>query len=113
MDPDKYSNNIERFWVKVFKIDSEVLVAICDEDLLGTTLVDLENSITIRVDPNFYGGELLEFDEIIPLLKEATVVNVIGNKIVSRLIEAGFIDDNDKNFITIRGVKHLQIITME
>ncbi|MEZ0289912.1 MAG: DUF424 family protein [Sulfolobales archaeon] len=103
----------DRFWVKIFRVDSEIVLAICDEDLLGKTLVDQERGIVFTVDPGFYRGELLEIEEIIPLLREATVVNIIGNKIIEKLIEAKIIDDDEENFIYIDGVRHIQIITMK
>ncbi len=60
----------------------------------------------------FYGGELLEFDEIIPLLREANMINAIGNKIIKRLSEIGYVS-NEADASEIDGIKHTQIVIFE
>ncbi|MGC9009485.1 MAG: DUF424 domain-containing protein [Sulfolobales archaeon] len=102
----------ELFWVKVHRSEEYTILAICDQDLLGRTLNDSRLNIIIRIDPSFYGGELLEFDEIIPLLREANMINAIGNKIVRRLSEIGFIS-NEADALEIDGIKHIQIVIFE
>ncbi len=100
------------FWVKLHRSDEFIILAICDQDLLGRTLNDPRLNIVSRIDPAFYGEELLEFDEIIPLLREANVVNAMGNKIVKKLAEIGYIS-SETEALEIDGVKHVQIIIFD
>lgn len=106
---ERSSGRGQLFWAKVFRTDTEIVVAVCDEDLLGREIRDPELGITIRIDPDFYGGELLEFDEVLELLREATVANIIGNNIVEKLVEAGYIDSSSQVSV-IGGVKHVQVV---
>ena len=85
----------------------EVLIAICDRDILGKKI---KNKITFEVSDNFYGGNICREEELNDILKKATVINAIGNKIVDFLIKENFVDDDD--VIKIGGVSHAQIITV-
>lgn len=105
------SNQGENFWVKIHEIENYTIIAICDEDLLGKELHDAKLGISIKIDPLFYGGEILGFDEIIPLLNRANVINAIGNNIVKRLSEAGYIN-SESDAIEINGIKHVQIYVL-
>ncbi|MGC9148261.1 MAG: DUF424 domain-containing protein [Sulfolobales archaeon] len=102
----------ELFWVKVHRSEEYIILAICDQELLGKTLNDSRLNINLRIDPLFYGGELLEFDEIIPLLRKANIVNAIGNKIIRRLSEIGYIS-SETDALEIDGIKHVQILVFE
>lgn len=111
MNNNEKEEERELFWVNIFRVDNEVIVAICDKELLGKELNDPGLGIRIKIDPKFYGGELLEFDEVLNLLREATMINAVGNNIVQKLIDAGFID-NKSHILLINGVKHVQIMIL-
>ncbi|MBI4154154.1 DUF424 family protein, partial [Candidatus Woesearchaeota archaeon] len=42
------------YWCKVFRTKHDVVVAICDEKILGKKLKDEKNSV--EVNKEFYGG---------------------------------------------------------
>ncbi|RLE61021.1 MAG: DUF424 domain-containing protein [Thermoprotei archaeon] len=96
---------MNRAYVKVHRYGGETIVAICDEELLGKELVHGE--LKIRIEEDFFGGELVEIERIADYIRNASMVNVFGNKSVNelgkiypKLIEAA---------IEIGGVLHVQI----
>ncbi len=98
----------ELVYVNEYSYGEEHVVAICDKELLGKTLVEGERRF--YVDPNFYGGRLVSIREAIRLLEVCSIANLVGEKIVSAAIKHGFV--HPEAVITIDGVPHAQIIRM-
>ena len=96
------------FYAKVFTTRHDVLVAICDKELLGKTLKtkDLE----VKVDEKFYGGKLVNEDSCIDLMKKATIGNLIGKRIVELALKEGFIER--ENILYIGDIPHAQFIKL-
>ncbi|MDK2869120.1 MAG: uncharacterized protein PWP39_355 [Pyrococcus sp.] len=97
-----------RMYVKVYRIQGEVLVAACDEELLGKTF--REGELKLEVKERFYKGELMDVEELGRLLEEATIANLTGEKVVKKAIELGYIDEN--RVLRIQGVPHAQMAKM-
>lgn len=94
------------YYVKVHRRNRDVIVAVCDSELLGMTLK--EGDLRLYVNPDFYGGEKVSSEELSNILREATIVNAVGERIVKELI-----GDNDllrKAIISVEGVPHIQLI---
>ncbi|ADI32454.1 DUF424 domain-containing protein [Staphylothermus hellenicus] len=87
----KYSMRTDRVYVKIHRYGEEVVVAICDEGLLGERLVDKEKGIELYVDPYFYKGELMSINAAFKILRKATIANLVGRSIVEKAVEEGFI----------------------
>ncbi|MET1159844.1 MAG: DUF424 family protein [Thermoprotei archaeon] len=101
----------EQVYVKVFERNSDIVVAVCDRELLGKILIDDEKNINFYVDPTFYGGSLKSIDEALEDIRKATIANLIGNKIVEAAIKEGII--LKESVIEISGEKHAQIIMLK
>ncbi len=99
------------FYVKIFDTGKDRVASICDKDVFGRTLEDSERGIKITIGTPFYGGELMELDEALDIIKRSTIVNLIGNKIVEAAITHGLIVESA--VIEIQGVKHVQIIQFD
>lgn len=97
------------FCVKVHESLGEVLVAACDRNLLGETLS--EDELEFTVSEGFYGGEVVGLSELPSILSNATIANLVGNKVVEEAIRLGHVDP--QNTLTIGGVKHAQFAVME
>ncbi|AIF68699.1 hypothetical protein PAP_01285 [Palaeococcus pacificus DY20341] len=97
-----------RIYVKVYHVQGEVLVAACDEELLGKTF--REGELKLEVKERFYKGELVEADELGKLLEKATIVNLTGERCVDKAIELGYVDAD--RVLRIQGVPHAQIAKM-
>jgi len=95
-------------YINIKRRGRHVLLAICDADLLGKTLTDGDITFTIRKD--FYSGLKVSADEAVNLINQSTIVNMVGEKIVSRAIERGFV--HPQAVLTVSGVPHAQIVKM-
>ncbi|MEM5853459.1 MAG: DUF424 family protein [Candidatus Aenigmatarchaeota archaeon] len=98
------------FWCNVFYDKKDVLVVVCDEELLGKKLKIKEKGITVEVSEKFYGGRLVDEETVVKLLKTATIGNLMGEKIVNLATENGFIVK--ENVILIDGVPHAQFVKL-
>lgn len=96
------------FYVKTFWTKYNLLVAICDKELLGKNLKF--NDVDVKVSEKFYGGKMMGEDECIELMKKATIGNLIGNRIVKLALEKGFI--TEENILYINGVPHAQFVKL-
>jgi len=96
------------FRVKIFEVAGEVIVSVCDEELLGETIVDPERGVRIRVDEPFYGGELMDLEEAMDIRASSTQANLMGNRIVEAAAERGLVAR--EGIIEFGGVKHAQVV---
>ena len=60
-------------------------VACCDEDLLNK--VFKEGNLRIEISDRFFGGNLINLDDAINILKQASYFNIIGEGIINRAID--------------------------
>ena len=82
------------------------IVAICDEELLGKTLRD--GRIVFHISEEFYGGQLMDVDTALEIAAQYSVVNMVGERVVSRAIELGMV--HKAAVIRISGVPHAMIL---
>jgi len=92
--------------VKVHRKEGEVIVAICDEELLGREF--REGRFVLRVEEGFYGGDLMTLEEGINQIGKCTIANLVGERIVRAAIEAGYV--REENVLIIGGVPHAQLV---
>ncbi|KPV64278.1 MAG: hypothetical protein AOA65_1019 [Candidatus Bathyarchaeota archaeon BA1] len=85
-----------------------VLLATCDAELLGKIL--REGKIVFEVREEFFKGSKVSVDEAIDLMKQSTIVNMVGQNIVGKAIERGLI--HPEAVLRISGVPHAQIVKM-
>jgi len=95
------------FYVKVFRVEKQVIVAACDTDLLGKTLHS-KKGLEMHISERFYGGESLTVDQTREAMKEATSLNLIGDAIVQLALSSGF--GHPGSVVKIGGVSHLILI---
>ena len=94
--------------LNVIKQGNQVLMAVCDLELLGKTLKF--GSINFEVRKDFYGGSIVSVDEAIDLLKQGTSANMVGSAIIKRAVEEGLI--HSQAILFISGVPHAQRVRM-
>jgi hypothetical protein len=95
-------------YAKLSKCGKHVLLAACDEGLLGEILRD--GKIVFKIGEEFYKGPKLPIEEAIELMEESTVVNMVGPNIVKKAIEHGLV--HPEAVLEICGVPHAQIVKM-
>jgi hypothetical protein len=97
------------FWVKVFRTRQDIVVAICDEHLLGKELT--HEKVKVKINKNFYGGKLVSEFVAVKLLEKAMIANLFGKEIVEIAERNGFIIG--ENAILIDGIPHAQFVKIK
>jgi Uncharacterized conserved protein len=97
----------ETFWLKTHRsLTGEVVVAACDEGLIGARL-RVRERYEVLVSRDFYLGRQVEWEAVKEAINGATIVNLLGNKVVQKAIEEGLVEESA--CIEVGGVKHVQI----
>ncbi|MDI9394033.1 MAG: DUF424 domain-containing protein [Euryarchaeota archaeon] len=91
--------------LKIYKNGEHVLVAACDEEVLGKTLK--YGNTTVEINRAFYGGELVSEEELQKALEEATTANFFGEKTIKCAIKCGLVDPD--SVIMIDCIPHAQV----
>jgi len=95
-------------YVNLKKVGRNVLLAICDCDLLGRTL--REGKIVFHVKDEFYNGGKVSVEEAVGMIENSTIVNLLGKNCVETAIAKGFV--HPEAVLHIEGVPHAQIIKL-
>ncbi|MCY0868869.1 MAG: DUF424 family protein [Desulfurococcus sp.] len=91
-----------RVYVKRYEVQGEVVVAACDEDVLGLRLVDQEANVVLDIDPRFYKGDLVDIEKAVEVLSNATIGNIAGENIVRIAIDRGLV--HPEAVLRVKGV---------
>lgn len=83
-----------------------LLVAVCDDEVLGETFENGEISLTVNEE--FYGGEEADESDVLDSLSRAQVANIVGSRAVEIAVEAGIIDDD--YVLDVGGTRHAQLV---
>lgn len=97
----------KEFYFKIYTHGNEVVLAVCDGDILGKKVE--KEGIVLYAKPEFYKGEEIG-EEVIELFKKASIINLMGKKIVALALKHGWIDKDA--VLEVKGVAHAQIIKM-
>ncbi len=93
-------------YLNIRKVGNNVVLAICDCDLLGKTLRD--GKIVFHVKDEFYKGKKTTVEEAVGLIDNSTIVNLVGKSCVEKAIIQGYV--HPEAVIEIEGVPHAQIM---
>jgi hypothetical protein len=93
-------------YVSLRRLEGCVLLAMCDADLLGKTLK--QGKIVFHIREEFYKGSLMRLDEAVGLIGQSTIVNMVGERIVRKAVEEGWIHPDA--VLEIEGVPHAQVV---
>ena len=94
--------------MNVKRVGRNVLLAVCDCELLGKTL--REGKIVFHVKNEFYNGRKATLEEAMGLNSNSTIVNLVGKCCVKKAIEHGFV--HPEAVLKIEGVPHAQIMKL-
>jgi len=95
-------------YLNVKKVGQNVVLAVCDCDLLGLTL--REGKIVFKVKNEFYNGRKATVDEAVGLISNSTIVNLVGKTCVETAIKQGYV--HPEGVIKIQGIPHAQIVKL-
>ncbi|MEZ0394033.1 MAG: DUF424 domain-containing protein [Desulfurococcaceae archaeon] len=99
----------KKFFVRKIINGNDVVVAVCEEELLGAVLVDGRGR-RFYVDPAFYSGERKSLREALEELRNASIGNIVGNTIVERAIAEGLVHEDA--VMTIGEVRIAQFVNL-
>jgi hypothetical protein len=95
-------------YLNLKKIGNNVLLAMCDAEILGRTL--RKGKIIFHVKEQFYKGTKVSIEEAIDMIENSTIVNMIGKNVVQKAIEKGHV--HPEAVINIEGIPHAQIVKL-
>lgn len=108
----KIGFKMTKVWIKVQAVmqedKEELVVGACDFAYLGKRIID--GKVEFYVSKQFFGGELVEIEKMIAVVKKATIANLVGEECVNAAISAGLVDQS--NVKKIKNIPHVQIIQM-
>ena len=99
---------MNKVYVKTVVRGKDMVVAVCDEEILGKTLEG--GRVPFKVSEGFYKGTLGEVDEAIAAMKQATICNLVGKKIVEAAIDCNMV--HERAVIYFGDVPHAQIVKL-
>ena len=73
------------FAVRTAAYKENVLVNICDEELIGRTVT--EGKLKMQISKEFYFGEVVEAPEALDLIRKCAIVNLVGHRSVSLAVD--------------------------
>ena len=95
-------------YINLKKKGQNVLLAICDGDLLGRTL--REGKIVFQVKNEFYNGGKVSIEEAVDMIENSTIVNLVGKNCVEKAIAKGYV--HPEAVLQIEGIPHAQIVKL-
>jgi len=95
-------------YVNLKKVGRNVLLAVCDCELLGKTL--REGKIVFHIKDEFYNGRKATVEEAIGMIDNSTIVNLVGKCCVGKAIAEGYVHPDA--VLNIEGVPHAQIMKL-
>jgi len=76
-----------QFSVRVSNYQKKTMLNICDIELLGKKII--QNGLNIHISESYYGEKLVKKEEAKSLLKNSSIINMVGKNTVSLSIELG------------------------
>ena len=73
-----------KVYLKIHCRDETETVACCDEQLLNK--VFKEGNLRIEISKHYFGGNLVNLEDAIEILGEATSFNIVGENIINEAI---------------------------
>ena len=97
-----------QFSVKVTDYQKNLMLNICDIDLLGKNIV--EDELNMNISKSYYGEKIIEHEEAKHLLKNASIIDMVGEKTVSLSLELGV--GNENGIKKVGGIPFLIVFKM-
>ncbi len=87
----------------------EIILAVCDEEILGMKFIDGEKRIEVYT--SFYGDRSIDEESFAGYMEEATIVNIVGVRAVQKAIDLGYVDAD--RVLRIGDTLHAQFATLK
>ncbi len=80
------------FSVRVSNYQKNTMLNICDVELLGKKII--QDKLNMNISESYYGEKLVEKEEAKSLLKNSSIINMVGKETISLSIELGIGSEN-------------------
>ncbi|MDH3279151.1 MAG: DUF424 domain-containing protein [Nitrosopumilus sp.] len=97
-----------QFSVRVTEYQKNMMLNICDVELLGKKIT--QDELNIHISESYYGERLVEKEEARDLLKQSSIINMVGQETISLSIELGVGSEN--GIKKISGIPFLIVFNM-
>ncbi|MDH5415949.1 MAG: DUF424 domain-containing protein [Nitrosopumilus sp.] len=97
-----------QFSVRVTEYQKNMMLNICDAELLGKKIT--QDELNIHISESYYGERLVEKEEARDLLKQSSIINMVGKETISLSIELGVGSEN--GIKKISGIPFLIVFNM-
>ncbi len=81
-----------QFSVRVSNYQKNTMLNICDAKLLGKKIS--QDELNMHISESYYGEKLVEKEEAKSLLKNSSIINMVGKETISLSIELGIGSEN-------------------
>lgn len=96
------------FSVRVTNYQKNLMLNICDADLLGKQIS--EKNLNVKISKSYYGEKLVDKKEAMTLLKNSAVINMVGKETISLSVDLGIGSEN--GIKVIDGIPFLIVFKM-
>jgi hypothetical protein len=97
-----------QFCVKTTDYQKNLMLNICDFDLIGKNIV--QDELTMNISKSYYGEKIVNKEEAQDLLKKSSIINMVGEYTVSLSIKMGIGSENGVRRIS--GIPFLIVFKM-
>jgi len=94
-----------QFSVRVSNYQKNSSLNICDAELLGKKII--QGKLNMHISESYYGEKLVEKEEAKSLLKNSSIINMVGKDTISLSVELGI--GSETGIKTISGVPFLLV----
>ncbi len=93
------------FFARLVRAQGQVVLAACDAHLIGREF--RQGQVVLRVSPAYYGNSRVGREELESMLREATIITLVGENALAVAEDIGLCKRSDAK--TVEGVPHLNI----
>jgi len=97
-----------QFSIRITEYQKNTMLNICDADLLGKKII--QGELTMNISEIYYGERFVERDEAEDLLKNSSIINMVGKETILLSIDLGIGSENGVKVIS--GIPFLIVFKM-
>ena len=87
-----------QFSIRVTDYQKNTMLNICDAELLGKKII--QDELNLHISESYYGERFVDKEEAEELLKNASIINMVGKETVSLSIDLGIGSENGVKIIS-------------
>ncbi len=87
-----------QFSVRISNYQKSRMLNICDSELLGKTVV--QDELNMHISENYYGEKLVDIEEAEILLKNSSIINMVGKETIALSVKIGVGSENGVKIIS-------------